>query len=220
MSDRFEHIKSLYRSSYIQHGDTPSALLTPKGRNELRYRAVLPHLNRGGLSLLDFGCGLGYLLDYLNRVAPSVQYTGVDLTPEFVSACRQKFDPSAKFHHLDPHSPLSDQYDVVFASGVFNLKSHSDPLQSLDYAYSRIQQLFSACNEVLICDFMTSYVDFTQDEAQHFSPGAIADLCATRLTRRFMIRHDLLPYEFTLVAWKDDSIRRPDNAYEVDLLNT
>jgi 2-polyprenyl-3-methyl-5-hydroxy-6-metoxy-1,4-benzoquinol methylase len=65
MSDNFEKIRSLYKDGYRQHGDSPKALLTPKGRNSLRYRAIDSFVVDKGIRVLDYGCGLGYLYGYL-----------------------------------------------------------------------------------------------------------------------------------------------------------
>lgn len=220
MSDNFDYIRSLYQNSFRLHGDAPSALLTPKGRNDLRFRAVLPHIKRDGTTLLDYGCGLGYLHNFLCRFGVNASYTGMDMLPEFIDACRAKNLAATQFTQIDPHQPIAETYDVVFASGVFNLCTNSERNLSRAYAFERIEQLFAAANDVLVCDFLSSYVDFAQADAQHFSLGEIADFCASRLSRRFMIHHDLLPYEFTLVAWRRASIRRPENIFEVDLLTT
>lgn len=219
MSEQFDRIRAMYESSFRLHGDSPGALMTPKGRNDLRFRAISPFVGRPSTRVLDYGCGLGYLWDFLQRSGSDVDYTGMDMLPEFVEACRAKHAGRARFEQLDVHAPIQGSYDVVFASGVFNLRSHDDEAASRAYAMDRLEQLFHATQDVLVCDFLSSYVDFQQADAQHFSPGAIADFCASRLSRRFILRHDLLPYEFTLVAWRDSAIRRPDNIYEVDASN-
>jgi len=216
MSDQFDKIKSMYQDGYREHGDSPKALLTPKGRNSLRFRAISPFVTEAGTSVLDYGCGLGYLYDFLKQSQADVNYTGIDMLPEFIQACREKNSSGPVFRQLDANGKIEGKFDVVFSSGVFNLRSHTDDDTSRAYALDRLTQLFEATHSVLVCDFLSSYVDFTQADAQHFSPGFIADFCAKHLSRRFLIRHDLLPYEFTLIVWRDDQIRRPDNFFEVD----
>ena len=138
------------------------------------------------------------------------------MMPSFVEACRNKFGSDARFDAIDPRHPLEGRYDVVFASGVFNLQSHADPAVSKRYAFDRIIDLFTLTEGALICDFPSGYVDFQQDGAQHFRLAEVADFCVSKLSRRFIIRHDILPYEFTLIAWKDDRIARPQNIFAVD----
>ncbi|HDZ08448.1 class I SAM-dependent methyltransferase [Pseudohongiella sp.] len=216
MTEQFERIKNQYAESFRVHGDSPASLLTPKGRNELRFRAIDPFVLRRGARVLDYGCGLGYLYQYLVEAGCEIEYFGVDILPEFIDACREKY-PSANFMHIDADEDVDGMYDVVFSSGVFNLCTSTDTAKSKEYALHRIEKLFSVAGDVLVCDFLSSFVDFQQADAQHFSVGEIADFCVTKLGRRFQFRHDLLPYEFTMIAWKDSEIKRPENIYEVDI---
>ena len=68
----------------------------------------------------------------------------------------------------------------------------------------------------MICDFLSPFVDFKQDQAQHFEMDEVARFCSSQLTRRFVLRHDLLPYEFTLIAYRQEDIKRPENCFSVD----
>ena len=213
MTDRFGEICDMYRASFEEHGDSPASLLTPKGRQDVRYRVLDPFVLRPGITLLDYGCGLGHLLEHLQKQDRQVNYTGMDMLPDFVRQCRAKYGTQAHFELIDPSQPLTQYHDIVFASGVFNICSHGDAHQSRKYALERITQLFDVVREVLVCDFLSSLVDFRQPGAQHFTAGEIAEFCGSRLTRRFQIRHDLLPYEFTLIAWRDDAIRHPHSRY-------
>jgi 2-polyprenyl-3-methyl-5-hydroxy-6-metoxy-1,4-benzoquinol methylase len=216
MKDRFEKIRSMYQSGYKEHGDSPAALLTPKGRNNLRFRALLPLIDKPGLSVLDYGCGLGYLFDYLQEQGVSVCYTGMDMMPEFIDTCRQKYGDKAEFELIEAEQPLTRRFDLVFASGVFNIRTHADDGLSRVYATARLKQLLDVADLAMVCDFLSPYVDFKQGDSQHFDTGYLADFCARELSRRFILRHDLLPYEFTLIVWRDDQILRPENFFEVD----
>ncbi|MDB3958362.1 class I SAM-dependent methyltransferase [Opitutales bacterium] len=211
----FEEIKGMYVEALRCHGDSPASLLTPKGRSHLRFRAIKEQVNKNGLKILDYGCGLGYLYDYLSKTKFSFEYTGIDMVPQFIDSCKLKY-PKACFDLIDPTRPICGEYDIVFASGVFNLMTHDSEIISKEYALERIEYLFSITNEILVCDFLSSLVDFKQSKAQHFSPSEIVEFCSNKLSRRFKLRHDLLPYEMTLIVWKNDEIHRPDNIYSSD----
>ena len=211
----FEEIKGMYVEALRCHGDSPASLLTPKGRSHLRFRAIKEQVNKNGLKILDYGCGLGYLYDYLSKTKFSFEYTGIDMVPQFIDSCKSKY-PKACFDLIDPTRPICGEYDIVFASGVFNLMTHDSEIISKEYALVRIEYLFSLTNEILVCDFLSSLVDFKQSKAQHFSPSEIVEFCSNKLSRRFKLRHDLLPYEMTLIVWKNDEIHRPDNIYSSD----
>ena len=219
MGEQFEKIKLMYGDSYRRHGDSPASLLTPKGRSELRFRAIDPFVQGPDItSVLDYGCGLGYLFEYLQNERRKVSYCGMDVMPEFVDACIKKCPSGATFESIDPNASIGGHYDVVFSSGVFNLQTHADVNESKAYAFDRLKQLFASASQVLVCDFLSPFVDFRQPDGQHFTIEEISEFCFLNLGRRFVIRHDLLPYEFTLIVWKDSEIKRPENIYLADCL--
>ncbi len=211
----FEAIKDLYRNSFTEHGDSSASLLTPKGRNSTRFSAIDPFLKQGKLSVCDYGCGLGYLHDYIGSKTngKDVNYTGVDMLPEFIEKCKEKYS-KADFFVVGSNDLIGKNFDIVFSSGVFNIITHEDPAISKQYAFDRIKYLFDITGEVLICDFLSDFVDFKQSNSQHFSVQEIAEFCVKHLGRKFQIRHDLLPYEFTLIVHKNSNILRPDNIFE------
>jgi SAM-dependent methyltransferase len=215
----FENIKKQYKTEFDKYGDSPKSILTPKGRNVNRYSVITDYIDsQKELDILDYGCGLGYLYEYLKPKYSNLNYHGYDLMPEFISHCKDKFtDEKANFLVVQPSKNYdNDEFDVVFVSGVFNLKSSESEADSKHYAFSKIKELYSCSKELFICDFPSQYVDFKQPGAQHFDVGEITSFCVNNLSRKFIIRHDKLPYEFTLIAWKNDDILRPDNIFEYE----
>ncbi len=76
--------------------------------------------------LLDIGCGPGTLVPYLE----SVEYVGLDVSPEYIETARRRF-PQAKFicqrvGQSDPVEPQS--FDIVVALGVLH---HLDDTEAL-----------------------------------------------------------------------------------------
>lgn len=203
----------MYRESFRSHGDSPAAILTPKGRNAERY-SVLETIVKNDSTILDFGCGLGYLYDYItSNLRKKINYTGYDIVPEFIERSSKKF-PAANFQLIQPDEVITEEFEIVFASGVFNLAFEDDQATAKQYALSRLSDLFDVCSSVLVCDFLSEFVDFKQDRALHFSCAEIADYCSKNFGNNFHIRHDILPYEFTLVVWKNQKIIHPQNIYD------
>ncbi len=68
-------------------------------------------------SVLDAGCGLGNLCEY---VPPSIKYVGVDFTPKFIDLARKEY-PSREFHVvncLDMSQFEDGVFDLVFVRGM------------------------------------------------------------------------------------------------------
>jgi SAM-dependent methyltransferase len=77
------------------------------------------------LRLLDVGCGLGLLLEYLaaNSLLDRVDYTGVDLVDSMLKEARRRW-PRHRFDQRDirdePYD--KDEFDYCIVCGVFTVK--------------------------------------------------------------------------------------------------
>src|ERR1035437_4210533 len=69
-------------------------------------------------SALDVGCGFGDLYKFFISQHIEVDYTGIDIIPDFISRAKEKF-PEAKFRVEDIFS-TNEKYDYIFASGSLN----------------------------------------------------------------------------------------------------
>ena len=214
MADRFAEIIDTYEAAFRTHGDSAAALLCPKRRQHLRFQALAPLVRTHAIeSVLDYGCGLAHLLPYLRALGWNGAYYGVDIVEAFLQYARSQATGEARFEYIQPGSKVSGHYDLVFASGVFNLRTHDTDQESRQFTLDTLAGLFENANRFLVCDFMTDYVDFRQEGSQHWLPQDLIEFSMKRLTRRFVIRHDLMPYEFTAVFYKDAEITRPENVY-------
>jgi SAM-dependent methyltransferase len=84
-------------------------------------------LNRHGYSLtrfssiLDFGCGLGRLTEYLTGIAQRAALFGCDVDADSVTVCQRQC-PSGNFYVNAPQAPLEyedEQFDFIWSYSVF-----------------------------------------------------------------------------------------------------
>jgi SAM-dependent methyltransferase len=74
-------------------------------------------------SMLEIGCGTGFVLEAIHRAAPALSLTGTDLYPEGLGLARSRV-PAADFCQLDAAQiPYQDEFDVV---GSFDVLEHID----------------------------------------------------------------------------------------------
>ena len=208
----FDPLIDQYRRAYRQHGDSPAAVLWPKGRQAVRFAALSRSLRGGDFSVLDFGCGLAHLYPFLTARYSGVRYAGVDLLPEFIDACRTKF-PEARFDLIRDAQDIADTYDYVLISGAFNILY--DPSRSVHerMVFETLRSLFDRTARALAVNFMSDRVDFAQDGAYHQSVASLLAYVRDALSPRFVLDHSYMPYEYTLTVFKDAGIVRPDNLY-------
>lgn len=82
--------------------------------------------------VLDAGCGEGFVIDYLRKQNPSIQFTGVDTRAEAITYARSMLDDDVRLRVGSIYKlPFSDNsFDAVLCNEV--LEHLDDPLRALD----------------------------------------------------------------------------------------
>jgi ubiquinone/menaquinone biosynthesis C-methylase UbiE len=81
-----------------------------------------------GNRILDFGCGAGRMIRWLNKVAAQCEIWGLDINAGCIKWCQQNLSPPFKFATIttSPHLPFEDRYfDFTYCGSVF---THIDDL--------------------------------------------------------------------------------------------
>lgn len=123
------------------------------GQN-LRFAQLLQATPMAGRHVLDVGCGLGHLLDWLlgQNLEPA-SYEGIDVSKEMVARARERH-PARHFAHcnlLAGDQPARGEYDVVFAGGIFYLALDD----SYDFLETMLERLFALTRAVLVFNLLT-----------------------------------------------------------------
>ena len=97
-------VSRYYERLLRQHGRTPQALAERADDKDLEFYQHLFHRIElpARLSVLDIGCGMGDLIDFLQlRQAPIEAYLGIDLVEPFIDLCRQEYLPPCEFRRAN-----------------------------------------------------------------------------------------------------------------------
>ena len=77
---------------------------------------------KSGDKILDFGCGCGRVISWLQQLHPEYQYYGTDIDAQAIEWCQQHLSNTGKFT-VNPHTPAShyrDEYfNLIYAISVF-----------------------------------------------------------------------------------------------------
>jgi SAM-dependent methyltransferase len=94
-------------------------------RQLVRYKVLLGIGDLNGCSILDPGCGYGDLLGFLSRDCKGVNYTGLELVPEFLEEAVQRYSHMANSHfYFGGFSRMAlPRVDYVLASGALGYKT-------------------------------------------------------------------------------------------------
>jgi SAM-dependent methyltransferase len=113
-----------YKRLLRQHGHTPLALAERADDKDLGFFQHLFHDVElpERLSVLDIGCGMGDLIDFLQlRGAPIESYLGIDLVGSFIDLCRLEYLPPCEFrkaNFISRSFAPAGRYNLVVNMGV------------------------------------------------------------------------------------------------------
>lgn len=125
----------------------------------VRFEVLTRYVNFAGKTtqktLLDVGCGLGDLAEFLRDKNLKVNYTGVDILEEMLTRARQA-NPDERFVRADIFSDelamAGEGFDVVFCSGALNLNLGNN----MRFVRVALGRMLAMADEVLVVNFLHS----------------------------------------------------------------
>lgn len=185
-----------YRARFEEHGVSPRSLGWGSVRDQdIRFTAATQLFDFSGKTVLDFGCGFGDFLGFLeeNGMAPE-HYIGVDLNPDFIEVAAREH-PGGTFICNSGQSGLSytEQVDVTVMLGLMNFKQRH--VDNLTYAKHYLGLAWRSSREALIVDFLSEIKESdygAEDWVRYYSFGEVGRLCAD-LSPEFVVKHDYPP---------------------------
>ena len=201
-----------YQKQYEEYGYSPKSLGWIKGKQNIRFEALSTYVNSNS-KLLDFGCGFGDLLKYLSNKSINVDYYGCDVVDEFINEARLQ-NPTGNYFKVRLNEDLKDNYDYILCSGTFNFLYSKEIINHQEQVFSTINNLYKCCNKMLSIDFQTEFVDFSGANSYHQDISDLIKFVAQNISRRFLINHSYLPFEYCIHIFKENEILKPENAYK------
>ena len=129
---------------YAEQYDQVLGATIPEGLNEDSYFAEYKIALMAARSsnhkygrILDFGCGSGRSLPFLNQYFPDAELWGYDVSPASLKVAAQRV-PRAKLFS-DWHAIADMRFDAIFAANVF----HHIPLEQRQQALTRCQHFLA-----------------------------------------------------------------------------
>lgn len=204
-----------YQSRLEKYGPKQEALGWLKGRQRFRFLYLIQVENfKITDSVLDLGCAYGDLKDFLIKEGWKGKYTGVDIVPGLIEVARKKYE-GIDVRLLDIlEEGLNEQYDWVFSSGALTSKTETE--DTYEYFEKMLSKMFEISLKGVAVNFCSPFVDFQSEINFHPDITKLLSII-TKLTRRFTLRHDYMPYEFTVYMYKNDNIYKEANIFESEL---
>ena len=195
-----------YIARFNKYGVSKDTLGWFKGKQDLRYRALLQKIPTSIESITDIGCGFGDGIEHIYEKFPTAQIIGVDLVNEFVEHCKTRY-PDCEFKAGD-YVDILTKTDAVIASGVFNHNTGT--------SYEDIDNLIQICKDLkvnyLAFDLLSNNVEFKTDTNHYSDPAEIIRII-NKYTRRYFVSHLEQPFEFTAFIDFNDHFDKNTSRY-------
>jgi SAM-dependent methyltransferase len=197
---KHEQIRDHYRR-LIQPGRENFEILdwAAESTQKLRFAVLAGQVDLHRRRLLDVGCGLGDLLEFLADDL-DLDYTGLDITPELLDLARRNH-PAARFVQGDlfgEDPPLTgEHFDVVFCSGTLNLNLGNN-MAFLGRAFDRMLGVTAPAGQTVV-NLLNDRLDNTDDRYFHYNLPAVLEIVQPMCSDVRVI-DDYLPNDFTLVC--------------------
>lgn len=192
-----ENTKERYLSRLKKYGIDPKTLGWGNIKDqEIRFQTIMSHISLKEKSVLDIGCGFSDL--YSSIISKDMKigsYTGIDINPEFINICNEKY-PSNNYFCGDlltlNNSEGIFNADVVIMLDLLNFNLDG---KNLDYSNMMIDAAWRCTREVLIVDFLSNYSIHEyprEDFVYYHDPVDIIKICS-KLSCNFILIHDYPP---------------------------
>lgn len=144
MNSEINWIYDMYLDDYPVA--TPMAVgWTTKETQYERFKAIFSVIE-DNTTILDYGCGLGHLNDFIAEINYNIKYTGIDINPKYISYAIQ-FYPDKNFICSDIDS-ITENFDYVIGSGVFTW------LIEIDNVIKKIEKAYNLSNKGVVFNFL------------------------------------------------------------------
>ena len=191
---------NIYKYKFKKFGVDPKSLLWKSwGAAHQRFRQFWAEIDFSDKSVLDIGCGFGEFGKFLLKRYKNVDYTGVDIVPEFIEVAKKEV-AGGKFE-VKGYNDLDDQYDIVIASGVLNSNKGD---QNLEYRQKAIKKMFSLSKNIFALNMLGGHpspINKPESNIWYADSVEILKYCLS-LTRRVILRHHYHPRDFTVFMYK------------------
>jgi SAM-dependent methyltransferase len=155
------------------------------------------------VSLTDYGCGYGYLYEFMTRKGYHFDYHGYDLSEPMINQARELYGSHPNCHFWAGNS-YSKVADYTVASGIFNVKLDKSDQEWEEYVIATLNTLNTLSQSGFAFNILTSYSDreYMRDDLYYANPCFYFDFCKRNFSKNVALLHDYGLYEFTILVRK------------------
>jgi len=186
-----------YRSAYNEHGVDAKSLHWISRYNQLRRFEILSNIgDLADASVLDVGCGLGDLYGFLKERGIDVEYSEIDIMPEFIEAAKLRFSEAAFIEGAI--STIRGTFDYCLASGALTFKVKNNER----FYFEMIHQMYVRARRGVGFNMLDKATHADNEIYAAYSPTEVASYCES-FCPHVQINIGYMPDDFTIYLYKN-----------------
>ena len=196
-------IKQLYEINLKEKGPKPTAVgWNSQESQNLRFEMLASVIkNRSQLiSINDYGCGYGSLLEFLTKKAKIKvgKYYGYDVSKKMISSAKSKLKwfPGKACFICSPH--IKTIADYTFVSGTFNVKFKVNNDKWRNFVTKKLDEINQFSRLGFAFNLLTTYVDWKDKNLFYGNPCFWFDLCKKKYSKKVSLIHEYPLFEWTI----------------------
>jgi SAM-dependent methyltransferase len=200
-----DRIRAYFEEKFATYGPTPAGVdWNSPASQTIRFEQLVRVCNPDRpLSLNEFGCGYGALVDYLLQRGWQFTYAGYDLVEASVRMARS-LHPDSSRYFFSTHQAELPVSDYTTASGIFNIKLDTSPQAWTEFILATLHEMNQLNKRGFSFNCLTSYSDPNRMQPQLYyaDPGQMFDYCKKNFSKNVALLHDYGLYDFTILVRK------------------
>jgi SAM-dependent methyltransferase len=199
-----EKVGRYYGEKLRAFGATPRGVDWNSSESQaLRFSRLLQVIEDDDVSVTDYGCGYGALVDYLGMTGRRLTYYGFDINGQMIAAARARHAGRTWCSFTADPTRLPPA-DYAVASGIFNVKLDHPVETWREYVLHTLATLESLSTRGYAFNMLSTYSDPEKQRQDLFyaDPAQMFDLCKRRFSARVSLLHDYPLHEFTIIVRK------------------
>jgi SAM-dependent methyltransferase len=207
LEDALEHYKRYFNEKIEMHGPVPQgADYNGPEVQSTRFEQLAKVIDPGQpFSLIDYGCGYGAFLAFLEAKPWKFRYHGYDMLEKMIKAARQAHAHASIANFTISEADLVAS-DYVVAGAIFNNKFEAPVEQWREHTLYILEKLNKLCTRGLAFNMLSRYSDVDRmslrPDLYYADPLFYFDYCKRTFSRDVALLHDYGLFDFTILVRK------------------
>jgi SAM-dependent methyltransferase len=204
----YKTIYKHYEECFDKYGDTCLGVDWPNKEDvNIRFDIMLNVIKdkTRKVSILDFGCGCGHLLEYIQeKNITDIDYSGLDISQKYYDYCVEKY-PNSNFYNVDIlHEEIENlpNFDYIIFNGVFTEKKNLSDQEMFSFFSNVLKKIYYKVNIGLAFNTMSPIVDFKRDDLFYLSFDKLGLFLKNNISRHYVINNNYKLWEYTTYVYK------------------